>query len=113
MINSLSNKKTSYVELIFTNSAVFGATLFLERTLVTTKKKVRLGSRDIIYDRLELLHPGRENELHEDLVGRTGIEPVRVDIKKIDLPNNSASISIRFAKENPKKKAINSPSDTV
>ena len=34
VINSLSNKKTSYVELIFTNVAVFAACLILELSLI-------------------------------------------------------------------------------
>lgn len=98
VINALSNRKTSYVELVFTNAAVFMATLLLERSL-TQPKKVRLAAQDVIYDKLELLKPENEAALNADLLARTGIQPVRVEIKKIDMQKQSASITIRYNKQ--------------
>ncbi|MFT5303629.1 MAG: hypothetical protein ACI87E_001455 [Mariniblastus sp.] len=97
VINALSNKNTSYVELLLTNTTIFGATFVLEK-LLSQPKRSKLWSRDVIYDRLDLLHPGREQELNADLFARMGIEPVRVLVKKIDFPKQTASLTIRHAK---------------
>jgi len=98
VINALSNSKTSYIELVFTNFAVFMATLLLERALIQPKK-IRLASQDVVYDKLELLKPENEATLKSDLFARTGIQPERVEIKKIDLQKGTASIAIRYAKD--------------
>ncbi|MDG1874540.1 MAG: DUF4956 domain-containing protein, partial [Mariniblastus sp.] len=74
------------------------ATLLLERSL-TQPKKVRLAAQDVIYDKLELLKPENEAALNADLLARTGIQPVRVEIKKIDMQKQSASITIRYNKQ--------------
>jgi len=59
VICALSNKKTSYLELFLTNFIIFGATFMLEIVL-TGPKRLKLGTQDVVYDKLEFLHPGRE-----------------------------------------------------
>lgn len=98
VINSLSNRKSSYAELLFANSAIFVATLILEKALATAPKAPKLASREIVYDNLELLKPDREGDLKADLLKRTGIEAKRVDVKKIDLKQGCATIAIRYSK---------------
>ncbi len=98
VINALSNKKTSYTELMVTNFIIFGATYLLELALARPPK-AKLRTREVVYDKLEMLHPGNEEQLNADLKLRTGIEPVRVDIKKIDLQKGCASISVRYEAE--------------
>ena len=98
VISALSNKKTSYAELLVTNLIIFGATYFLEIALARPPK-AKLCTQDVIYDKLEMLHPGNEEQLNADLKLRTGIDPVRVDVKKIDLQKGSASISVRYNAE--------------
>lgn len=95
VINALSNKKTSYGELLFTNAFIFGATYLLERMFMkrTTEK---LGSWDILYDRMELLRPERHAELIKDLKTRTGLDVTRVVVKKVDLAKGTASLVVRY-----------------
>jgi len=99
VINSLSNKKTSYVELVFTNAAVFGACLFMERFLGPEVKKVKLTRSEVVYEKLDLLRPENVEALYEDLYQRTGIRADRVEIKQIDFQNGTSLIDIRQSKE--------------
>ena len=95
VINSLSNKKTSYLELAFTNFAIVSGTFLLERTLLT----VKLAKQQINYDKLSLLHPERQAELLADLKDRTGLDAERVKISKIDLQKGSAAITVYYQKQ--------------
>ena len=99
VINSLSNKKTSYIELVFTNSFVCGACLFMERFLGPEVKKVKLTRSEVVYEKLDLLRPENIQELYEDLYQRTGIRADRVEIKQIDFQNGTSLIDIRQSKE--------------
>lgn len=99
VINSLSNRKTSYVELVFTNAAVFAACLFMERFLGPPVKKVKLTRSEVVYEKLDLLRPENVKELYEDLYQRTGIRADRVEIKQIDFQNGTSLIDIRQSKE--------------
>lgn len=99
VINSLSNKKTSYIELVFTNAAVFGACLIMERVLGPEVKKVKLTRSELVYDKLELLRPENVEALYEDIYQRTGIRADRVEIKQIDFSNNTSLIDVRQSKE--------------
>ena len=102
VINSLSNKKTSYCELLFTNAFIFGATYFLESIFARStdngpkQNKQKLGSRDFVYDNLGLLRPENESGLIEDLKTRTGLNVERVVVKKIDLAKSTAAIVVRY-----------------
>ena len=99
VINSLSNRKTSYVELIFTNAAVFGACFFMERFLGPSVVKVKLTRSEVVYDKLDLLRPENVKELYEDIYQRTGIRAERVEIKQIDFQNGTSLIDVRQSKE--------------
>lgn len=99
VINSLSNKKTSYVELVFTNAAVFAACLFMERFLGPEVKKVKLTRSEVVYERLDLLRPENVEELYEDIYQRTGIRADRVEIKQIDFNSGTSLIDVRQSKE--------------
>ena len=94
VINSLSNRKTSYVELIFTNSAVFGACFLMERFLGPAVVKVKLTRSKVVYDKLELLRPENAKELYEDIYQRTGIRADRVEIKQIDFKKGTSLIDV-------------------
>ena len=94
VINSLSNRKTSYVELIFTNSAVFGACFLMERFLGPAVVKVKLTRSKVVYDKLELLRPENAKELYEDIYQRTGIRADRVEINQIDFKKGTSLIDV-------------------
>ena len=99
VINALSNRKTSYVELLFTNAAVFGACFFMERFLGPAVVKVKLTRSEVVYDKLDLLRPENVKELYEDIYQRTGIRADRVEIRQIDFKNGTSLIDVRQSKE--------------
>jgi len=97
VINSLSNKKMSYAELLFTNAFLIGATLALEGMFIK-KTTLKLATQELVYDKIELLRPGLGGELVADLQARTGLDVRKVDIKKIDLTKGSANIAVRYSR---------------
>ncbi len=92
VINALSNKKTSYAELAFTNFAIVLVTYYLERLVHTTK----LSKQDIVYDRLDLLQPVLRDELLADIKCRTGLLAERIKFSKIDLAKQCVSMTVYF-----------------
>jgi len=92
VINSLSNKQTSYAELLFTNVTIFAATYFLERLFVFSK----LPTQSMVYDNLEYLKPEKSVELYKDLKLRTGLNVNRVSINEIDLKSETATIVVHY-----------------
>ncbi len=94
VINSLSNKKTSYAELAFTNVVIFLVTYLFERW--TTVQK--LGKQEIVYDNLELLKPELRLQLLADLRKRTGLPVETVKLSKIDLGKGTVSLTVYFEK---------------
>jgi hypothetical protein len=92
ILNGVANKKVSFVELLSVNAVIVGVTALLE---VSAKARGH-GSTPILYDRLELLGPGRENELHKDLSARIGIPVFRVQVHRIDLLRDAAEVTAHY-----------------
>ncbi len=53
------------------------------------------GVHDIIYERVELVHPARRRELIADLEDRTGLTIAGVDVHQVNFLNDTARLSIR------------------
>ena len=92
VINSLSNKKTSYSELLFVNSAILGTTMLLERYYLRSGES----SQTLVYDNMELLKPENRDQLLIDLKKLTGLEVTRVEVGKVDVKNNSGTITMFY-----------------
>ena len=92
VINALSNKKTSYAELMFSNGAIIVITYLLEQALAVTK----LPKQDLIYDNLGLLAPERRTELIADIESRIGLRAEKIKISKVDLMKGTASLTITY-----------------
>lgn len=92
VINALSNKKVSYAELMFTNSAiVFGLWILEKRLMLKQEQSVKL-----IYEKIENIHKDSDETLLADLKARTGINIKRYEIKKIDFLKDIAIIILYF-----------------
>lgn len=106
VINALSNKKTSYVELGVTNGIIIFATFLLERISVarqTTENelsKLEDETQTLVYDNLPLLSPSRRVELLADIQNRTGLDVELVEIGKIDLLKGTTNLTIRCKPDN-------------
>ena len=114
VINSLSNKATSYTEVATINFLIFGAAMLKERIVgnvpeispVKNVQKTRSKERTskppkqqkhtVDYDRLEWLGPQHRTELLADLRERTGINVTKAQVRNIDLRNSSATLTIWY-----------------
>jgi len=108
VINALTNKKTSYLELLAVNFAIVGVVMLKERYLSRApaseepekngkkSKQAKESKVTVDYDNLELLAPERRSALMEDLRRRTGIEATRVEVENIDLRTGAARVAMWY-----------------
>ncbi|HEY9125391.1 MAG TPA: DUF4956 domain-containing protein [Bacteroidales bacterium] len=92
IINSLTNKKVSYAEILFTNIAIVFVIYGLEKVWLLRHESCKL----INYEKIELIKPEKHNELMADLQQRTGLKINRIDIGKIDFLRDTARIMIYY-----------------
>lgn len=92
VINALANKKISYVELFTTNLLIVGGLYVLEKFLNLRQEF----SYRVLYEKIENVQAGREEELLADLKLRTGINIKRFEIVRIDFLRDVAYINIYF-----------------
>ncbi len=90
VINAVANKHVSLAELATVNALIAGMTVLIEFG--------PFGSRDswmpLLYDNLELLKPGRQEKLLQDITERTGMLADRVEVETIDLLRDSATLRV-------------------
>ena len=58
--------------------------------------------KNVIYEKIELIVPERREELLADLKERTGIDILRVEIRRIDFLRDTANIRIFYYEDNKK-----------
>ena len=115
VINSLSNRKTSYVEVATINVLIFGAAMLKEQiagrtqpSQPTRKEKKATEPKQqkhtVEYDKLEWLGSANRVELLADLSQRTGIDVLQVQIRNIDLRNSTATLTIWY--DDPESTAV-------
>ena len=92
VINSLSNSKVSWAELTFVNGAMTMLPAFLEAMPLLRQES----QEEVLYEKLDLVHPDRYNELLADLEERTGLTIARIEIGKIDLVRDCATITLFY-----------------
>lgn len=92
VINSLSNKKASYAELVFANAAVMFIAFGLERWWLLKHSSYKT----ITYEKIELITPDKQTELKADLEKRTGLIISTVAVGKINFLNDTAQIRISY-----------------
>ena len=92
IINGVANKKVSTAELLLVNAAIGGITALLE----LPHSSQRQGATPMLYDNLELLKPHNRDQMVADIVKRTGLDVVRVQIHRIDMLRDAAEITIFY-----------------
>ena len=92
VINALANKKVSYAELITTNLLIVIGLYILEKILNLRQEL----SYRIVYEKIENVQVGKEEELLADLKLRTGIDIKRFEVQRIDFLRDVAIIYIFF-----------------
>ena len=92
VINALANKKISYSELIFANLMIVAVTYGLEKVWLLRHET----RKNIIYEKIDLIGPENRQELLTDLKERTGIDVVRVEIRRVDFLKDIAYLRIFY-----------------
>lgn len=103
VINALSNAKISIIELVFTNLIFIGIFWGLE----SIKKLKHITSKLIIYEKIDLIKPERQEEMLTDLRNRTGIDIERFEIGQIDFLKDIAYVKIYYSNDNRENMADN------
>jgi len=92
VINALTNRKMSYVELAFTNCSILGLAAFLEN-IPLLKQEVR---ERILYEKIDMIKPENHQELIADLESRTGLNISRIELGQIDFLRDTVVISVFY-----------------
>jgi hypothetical protein len=97
VVNALSNKKISYAELVFANFMIVFLTYGMEKIWLLRHQS----RKNITYEKIELIVPEKREELIADLKARTGIDVIRVEIRRIDFLRDTANLRIFYYEEDP------------
>jgi len=92
VINALASKQISYAELLFSNFIIVFACYGFEK-LWLLKHRSR---KNIVYEKIENVHPDRYDALKQDLQERTGLIIEKIEIGNIDFLRDTARIRIYY-----------------
>ena len=98
VVNALANKKISHAELLFANLLIVFVTFGMERIWLLRHES----RKNVIYEKIELIVPERREELIADLKKRTGIDIIRIEIRRIDFLKDVANIRIFYYEDDKK-----------
>jgi hypothetical protein len=98
VVNALANKKISHAELIFANLMIVFVTFGMERIWLLKGES----RKNVIYEKIELIVPERREELLADLKERTGIDIIRVEVRRIDFLKDTANLRIFYYEKDSK-----------
>ena len=98
VVNALANKKISHAELIFANLMIVFVTFGMERIWLLKGES----RKNVIYEKIELIVPERREELLADLKERTGIDIIRVEVRRIDFLKDTANLRVFYYEDNTK-----------
>jgi len=90
VINALSNKELTELEIIFVNVAIIVITFTLEKAW----KSSQLIKRRVTYERIENAKPENYERLIEDLQKKTGMNIFKVDIHDMDFLKDTVELTI-------------------
>ena len=92
VMNALSDKEISYVELLFANIVLTLVTMVIEYFWSYKHES----SKTIIYEKIELIKPQNQKKFIADLEKRTGLTISRVEVGKINFLRDTAEITIYY-----------------
>lgn len=95
VINGLA-MTVSYTELMVTNLLFILLTWFFESVKFFKHQACKV----ILYEKIDLIKQGREKELLEDLVNRTGLDITKFEIGHIDFLKDTAYIKVYYNSPN-------------
>lgn len=92
VINALANKKVSYAELFFTNFVVIGFAYTFEHVRILRNEHSKL----VRYEKIDLIRPGNEAQLMNDIRERTGLNIHRFEIVRVDFLRDIADLTVYY-----------------
>ena len=92
VINALTTKKVSFVELLFTNAAILTVTYILERLWY----KEGLTERIVVYEKIVNIKPENSELMLADLRSRTGLDIREFEILQVDFVRDLARVRIYY-----------------
>lgn len=92
VMNALSDKQISYVELLFANIVLSIVTYLIEYFWSFKHES----SKTIVYEKIDLIKPQNQKKFIDDLEKRTGLKINRVEIGKINFLRDTAEITIYY-----------------
>ena len=95
VINALSNKKMSYIEILTANTVVILMAYYLDRYW----SRQKTASKDILYQSLDYIKPDQHELLKKDLEDKLGFEILKVEIGQIDFERQTVKVKIRYKKQ--------------
>ncbi|MDX1562588.1 MAG: DUF4956 domain-containing protein [Gammaproteobacteria bacterium] len=93
IMNSVLMSDGAVVKLLLSNGLVIAVLYVLEREWGFRFEE----SKRVTYDRIELVTPGRREELIADLKQRTGLDIKQVEVRRVDLLRDTAELRITYA----------------
>jgi hypothetical protein len=95
VINALSNKKMSYIEILTANAVVILMAYYLDRYW----SRQKTASKDILYQSIDYIKPDQHELLKKDLEDKLGLEILKVEIGQIDFERQTVKVKIRYKKQ--------------
>jgi hypothetical protein len=96
VMNSILISSSQYEEMVLTNVLITGVIWVLEKGWGFTHK---MQSKEIVYEKIDLVHPDNREEMLKDIRKRTGLNVLRFDIDKIDYLSDTAYGRIFYPEE--------------
>ncbi len=96
VINSVVSKEVGYIEILITNGIILLCLAVIERFWMPKQ----LITKNINYEKIDLIKPQNRAALLQDLKDRTGLNIINVKVQKIDFLQDTALLRIYYLEEN-------------
>ena len=91
-VNGLAGLENCILELLFINLTVPVLTYVMDNNFLVKEES----SQHILYEKIDLIKPGKRKELLEDLRKRTGLDIRRIRIGKINFLNDTVKMTVYY-----------------
>ncbi len=105
IINALASLDNFYIELLVANALLMGMTYLLDGGFMTLKHE---NFKEIVYERIDLIHPDRRKEMIDDIRARTGLDVHRIEFVRIDFLRDVAKINAFYFSDKNESPSIGS-----
>jgi hypothetical protein len=98
VINALTDTRSSLADILFTNIVLLFITYGFEKVWLLKHES----SKTVLYEKIELARPGKQDELIADLQERTGIANIkRVEVGKMNFLKKTCTVTIFYESKLP------------